>query len=444
MSQHPIDKLFQEGLGKHQASVPDSLWANIAADQEKKVKKAWNFKVAMFSASLLLIFLTGLFFFQGGQQPAVANHNTPLAEETSKVEHPANTLNSETPTASERATTTKSTSETNLSPVSTSLEVKNSVNTPAISSSLPNEETPPIPTEENKTFLNSQAIATPPATSAEQVANDRLYLTSVSTTPPLPEQSVRSAANVALVDPIMTLPLPLLAPYERDLPEVMAQTSKIITKRKKALEVDLLGGFAYAHQILSTRNEDNRSSLDAREISEFPSLSYLASLRFSYRLTNRISLRSGLNYGQIRNQFEYDQINNFGTDSVQTLLIRSSNRLRLLEVPFLLGFELPGKRFRLAINAGPMLNLSTKASGRYLLPNQQQPIRLEDDNIYRTNIGIGWQGSLTAAYDLGGGNSFLIEPTFKSYPRSFTTADYPLNERYWMAGLQIGLRHKIH
>ena len=124
-------------------------------------------------------------------------------------------------------------------------------------------------------------------------------------------------------------------------------------------------------------------------------------------------------------------------------MIRSSNQIRLLEIPLLASYELPGKRFRLAINAGPVINLSTSSNGRYLLPDLMEPVKLQENNIYRSNVGISYQASFSAAYDLGMGNSLLIEPTFRTYRSAFTTDDYPLDERYWLVGLQLGLRHRL-
>lgn len=436
MSQHPIDQLFQQGLGKQKAAVPESLWENIAADQARKAAKARNFKVAMFSAgSLVLALLLGLVFW-----PVEDTSNTPLTNDVATSESSVSPAKETTPDATTPVTETQTTKEKLTTAQNTNAGAdRNSIASVDLSNLNSSVNRKNTTTARTTTDLSTTSEVQPsvPANSTTETASN----SNVADATKLP--AIFSAANVTEIAGIPTLPLPLLAPYERPLPQVSVAESSIIRKRKKVIEVDILGGFAYAHQILSADSEDNRSALNAREISEFPGLSYLAGIRVSYHLNDRISLRSGLNYGQIRNQFEYDQNVNVGTDSMQTLLIRSNNRLRLLEVPLLVGYELPGKRFRLAINAGPILNLSTKAGGRYLLPNQQSPVLLEENNIYRNNIGLSWQGSLTAAYDLGGGNSLLIEPTFKSYPRSFTTSAYPLKERYWMAGLQIGLRHKL-
>ena len=448
MSQHPIDKLFQQGLGKHKAAVPDSLWANIAADQEKKALKARNFKVAILSGSLLLVMLLGFLFWQYGQQPAMtADTQTVVAEQTNAE----SSILDETVTSNDKLTdaalkhqnTSLSNSQESEQITTSSFTNTSRVTAPSVAAVNDRNDNNWGTTQKSAQAITSSATDNP-APANEYISNDnQLKINDVVHSNDLPDLAIFSAPNVTEISPIATLPLPRLAPYERELPSVSAVASSTIRKRKKGIEVDLLGGFAYAHQVLSTDNEDNRNELNAREISEFPGLSYLAGLRVSYRLNDHFSLRSGLSYGQIRNQFEYDQMVNFGTDSMKTLLIRSNNQIRILEVPLLLGYELPGKRFRLAINAGPILNISTKATGRYLLPNQQRPVLLEENNIYRSNIGLGWQGSLTAAYNLGGGNSLLIEPTFKSYPRSITNGDYSLKERYWMAGLQIGLRHRL-
>ncbi|WP_116125422.1 hypothetical protein [Lewinella sp. IMCC34183] len=222
-------------------------------------------------------------------------------------------------------------------------------------------------------------------------------------------------------------------------PPVMADHS-FTARGSRRPQGEVLLGAMYAHQRFSLREDANRSLRDAREVSEFPQLSFQVSARVHYRLTERLSLLSGLTYARIRNQLEYET----KQGGVATL-VRSTNRLQLLEVPVLAGLRLSGGRLRLTLNAGPVINAYSSVRGSYLHPDWALPLDLRDGGGYRSSVGLGWTASLTTTYKLGaaGTTRLLLEPFFKTYPRSFTRPDAPLGEHYWTAGLQLGLRRSF-
>lgn len=428
-NEHPIDKHFREGLQKYKAPVPQGLWGAIAADQAKKLRRQRIIRYGSLSLlSLLLLTVVGLLLWPESTAGSV-DTQPPSTPSATAHQHEQST-------------------DAQLNATSEELTDEVAMPTPLAAKPVTAEDAAVIINSNTNNLRDLSNTTTQVATASAQSANTSTQ--QLSAAAPLPAPALSTATTVTnttnqqnqsgyvINETMPVLPLPRLAPYLRPVPEPLANKS-FRRAAKPGIEIDLLGGFAYANQGLSTKTEETRDELNAREISEFSEVTYLAGLRVSYRLSDRFSLRTGVLYTQIRNQFEYDQM----ISPDRTILIRSTNQLRLLEVPLLLGYELPGRRFHLALNAGPIVNLSNKASGRYLLPNQMEPASIPEENIYRKNIGIGWTASLTAAYDLGMGNSLLIEPTFKSYPRTFTQPDYSLNETYWVAGLQVGLRHRI-
>jgi hypothetical protein len=205
-------------------------------------------------------------------------------------------------------------------------------------------------------------------------------------------------------------------------------------------QTEFLFGVAYANQSFSVNDEANRLLLNAREVSEFPEASYQVTLRTNYRMNDRLLLTGGLTYSEIRNQMEYDQVVN-GMSTPLTI----NNSIRLLEAPLLIGYRMPGRRLHVAINAGPVINLSTSARGRFLHPDAPQPLDLATDGNYRRNIGVGFMTSLSSTYRIGDKDPFLlvVEPFFKSYPTAFSVKDAPLKETNWVAGLQLGIRKEF-
>jgi len=202
-------------------------------------------------------------------------------------------------------------------------------------------------------------------------------------------------------------------------------------------QMELLFGAAYADQQFTPTSDANLALRDLREVSEFPELSYQVSLRGAYKLNERLIFLGGLTYAEIRNQFEYER-----TIAGETTKTRTNNTIRMLEAPLLLGYRLPGRRLQVSVNAGPVVNLATSAQGRFLDPDSPQPLDLATDGNYRRNVGVGFMTSLSTTYQIGKKEPFvlLVEPFFKAYPTSFTTAAAPVKETYWVAGLQLGVR----
>ncbi len=450
MNEHPIDDLFRKGLGKYQAPAPPSAWQRIAADQAKKRRGQF---VRRASLSLAVLFsLLGLAYYLLSSVPESSPNVPATAVAIDSPIEPGRSLpDSPSAPAAEVGLGPAANQEINMlvakgtsidtqdtAPNSKQISAANKQNSrdsragealqqAAITSISFQAEIPELQDE-------SQVIPAAPFASRA--------LRSLSDLPS--DALVANSSSVAAVEHIYTLPLPRLAPYQRPLPQPSFQEVTAFRKSVRAhWEVELLTGFAYAHQSLKAKAAEDRNDLGTREISEFPGASMLNSLLLSYRQPNGLGFRSGISYTLLRNRFEYEQQRLLEPDSLQTLFIKSSNRIRMLEVPLLLSYELPGKRFHLALNAGPIVNVSTAAKGRYLTASQQAPLLLEEEKIYRANVGISWQAGFTATYDLGGGNSLLIEPSFRSFPQTFTRATYNLRETYWLAGLQLGLRHKL-
>ncbi|MEO0498212.1 MAG: hypothetical protein AAF141_12735 [Pseudomonadota bacterium] len=198
---------------------------------------------------------------------------------------------------------------------------------------------------------------------------------------------------------------------------------------------ELLFGVSYANQAFQVNAPEATGLLNAREISEFPEVGYQITLRQTHRFSERFHFMGGLTYAEIRNQFDYPLIGS-GRD------LKINNQIRMLEAPLLFGYSLPGKRLKVSLNAGPVINLTTSTQGIFLHPDFPEPLNLVEDGRYRKNVGTGFMTSLTTTYPIGNKEPFILvlEPFFKSYFGSFTQTDAPLKERYWVAGIQLGVR----
>ena len=418
-----FDQHFAEALRDRTAPVPVGMWDRIVA-----ARAASNWRKAYWVAAAVLLLLLGVTaaYLAGEPQaptlpqpattiPATAPHaaNAPVAANlgVERAELPSNS----TPTSEEIGRRSAGAEIGGNSSVggnpnpSTSFQTENKPQSEA-------EDVRPDVTDVTNQFQD----ITPPK--AEDLRSD---------TKPVAQLENLQISLITQED--NDQPLTKL-PRKRKAPETIARAPRHQT------QTEMLFGAAYANQLLTANSPEDVGLLSARENSEFPELSYQITLRQAYRLTDRVTLRGGLTYVDIRNQFDYEEV----IDG-QLQLTRRNNHIRMLEVPVLAGLTLPGKRLRVSVNAGPVFNLTTSVQGRYLDPDSPEPLDLATAGRFRTYTGVGYMASLTTTYAVGKRDPFVLvlEPFFKHYPGSFTERGARIREAYWLAGLQLGVRRSL-
>ncbi|MBB4080391.1 hypothetical protein GGR28_003025 [Lewinella aquimaris] len=396
-----LDRLFADALAERKAAVPAGMWARIVA-----ARKTVNYR--LYAAALLLLLLAagGLTYYVTGagtqEQGTLAMTPTsfPVAVPDNASAGPDRDLKA-------------STSGT----PSAVLNTANGAQTAT-------------------TYLNTERAGVEADPSGPVAASASI---SPTTAPPT-EQARRTATLANAIAVLPTNPIPTRPRLPAAGPIALSEGNSFRGSGRRRLQVEVLAGAAYANQSFRLREEGSQGLRDAREVSEFPEVSFQVSARLNYRLRNRLHLVTGLTYAELRNRFEYERAIRSGQE-----LMHSSNRIRMLEVPLLASYQLPGRRFHLSVNAGPLVNVMTGVSGKFLDPGSVVPRDLSDAGDYRSNVGLGWTASLTTTYLVGkqGTTQLLLEPFFKHYPTSFTTSDAGLSERYWVAGLQLGLRKQF-
>ncbi|WP_116108127.1 hypothetical protein [Lewinella sp. IMCC34191] len=422
-----LDELFRGGLGDRKPEVPKDLWEKIAARRSalpdgEELDRLFADKLANRQPAVP----AGMW-----QRIMAARRRTPLLRYAVLALLLVGMVTAGWWTLSQQA----GDSETTSQPVASQAPSE-----PQASSVRPD------PSNKSVGDATEGRATNPPETPSRNVAAtpvrdketyspvDKATVPTFASTPVAPpaERATKSVAGVPTIlnDRVDRLTNDLLA----DLPPAGPGGSFQSAGRNR-FQAEFLTGAAYAHQRFGQSGEDARELRNAREVSEFPQLSYQLSARLDYRLHSRLHLLSGLTYVDIRNQLEYEIMRSGGKE-----LIRSTNHVRMLEAPLLASYVISGRRLRLNLNAGPVFNLFTAVSGEYLHPDFAEPRELHAD--YRSNIGVGWTTSLTTVYHIGKARNLqvLLEPFFKYYPGSFTHGDAPLSERYWLAGLQLGVR----
>jgi len=210
----------------------------------------------------------------------------------------------------------------------------------------------------------------------------------------------------------------------------------------------------YASEYVASRN--------ATETARF---SYSGGLRVSLLTPWGLALRTGINYSQINERFDftyrgeetvtittiYDAEGNIiGTDTLRSggeQRVVSNNRLRMLDIPLLLGYEKRLGRWNLGANAGTYINLLFAAEGEFLSP-EMEPVpfssgQAESLPAFRNRIGLGLYGSIQVGYLLNPKLQLLFEPHFKYFPQPATIDQYEAEQRIANLGLFLGLRQEF-
>lgn len=235
--------------------------------------------------------------------------------------------------------------------------------------------------------------------------------------------------------------------------------------RKSHWGLEILGGPLATYHGLSSRTAEQADYLSKRRSTERNRLSLGSQLRLVYQTPAGLRLRLGVQYLLMNQHFSYEnpdimeirivpQLGNngeiIGSDTIYTpLLHNTNNRYQWINIPLLVGYEFKNSKLRLGILAGPVFNIHFDASGEIIAPDSRLPATFGNNNApvavpaYRSNVGIGWYGGLSASISLYGRYSLFSEASVQHFQRSLTISDYPLKHQPWIGNLLLGLRTQL-
>jgi len=209
-------------------------------------------------------------------------------------------------------------------------------------------------------------------------------------------------------------------------------------------------------RFLEYKSEDFATYAARRNETEKPYYSFSSGFRFNLLADNGLAVRTGLVYSQINEIFE-DQfivqeilINPISGDTLgftQYLNdVTTFNRYKMVDVPLLIGYEIPMKRSTINVNAGVYVNVSATQKGTLLDVEETKrnfTTGSGDYQIFRKNIGLSYFMSVGAAYEISPRYQFFFEPNLRFYPGSFTKKEFVLNQKYVTGGIIFGIRKKL-
>ncbi len=209
---------------------------------------------------------------------------------------------------------------------------------------------------------------------------------------------------------------------------------------------------------------DNQPYLAQRRNTETRDWSFSAGVRGSLLLDRHFLLRSGLHYDQITEVFEFIDPNSVEVTIRQTTQIingqpvtvidtlgveygeqylKTFNRFGMLDVPLEVGVELRNGRTGVSLNGGIALNVLFWKRGAILSPVDGQPAYFTPGNgtvdVFRAKAGLSAIGSVQWFYHLRPRLRVFAEPYVRMVLRPVNIPGHPVEQRYGMMGLNVGV-----
>lgn len=440
MSQkHPLDDTFRRKLRHYEAHAPDALWQQLDAKRswQAKLHNRFRYYKGGLAIAATVVLALGVFI---------------LNQENTTVELGFFPINPEA------TTTQKIIAEVETSEAIQPLVEENTIVQSNIA--IENKLTPTQTSHSSEALIQEIELVSPglaAETAAKTVAIDESE--TQEETPDVPAPSRSSFASFATLPATSAAPL-AIADRGTELKCVSFKTGK------PRWYGELSTGVTSSLRDLQAREGEFIPYARGRAATEFARLSYNAEARLSIVSPSGFAFRTGMNYTQLNEQFKYInddetqltitevQDDNGQIISRDTIIVvgqrrvETQNRFRMIDVPLVLGYELSHHKMTFAFNAGMYLNLTYQQKGDFISPTDQEPVSFSSDSrdaypAYKSQIGLGWYGSIGMYYRMNARTHVYLEPSLRMYTQSSTIEEYPLKQNYVLGSLNVGLRRVI-
>jgi len=488
----PFDAFLKDKLENISAAVPVDMWKRIKPEEEDRKRFFFMMpRATMVAASLLLLIITGsvsaYLYYQKIQLTQKSTETNSVNQPSTisngqKSNQPNNKNNSTNPTTGnetneEPGTTTKSESIPLIEPEESK---ENSAKEEASKNSIPTSENAIkkiIANKINNTgkYKNTNPFSTlprannfgnnlqpTPFSSGNVADNEEAYIQTSKFDASFIQQQKKFSLyksvekEIAYRNHAGNIKNVVICPSDRKM-------------RNTNWDVEVYASPDYAFKTVRN-NSASQQFMDRKDSSETARVSFSAGFRIVKPINDHFSIKTGLNYSQINEAFTYRTENEIKTTTVITVrnitLANGStvtvsdtsilqqvgfktntvkNRYRSIDVPVLLGYNLGNDDFRIGINAGLMINLSSWYQGVILdTALTATPITKDNNVVYKNNIGLGIYTGINISKRINYNTSIFAEPYLRYNLSNMTTPQSSYNQRMTIGGLAIGLKFNLN
>jgi hypothetical protein len=190
-------------------------------------------------------------------------------------------------------------------------------------------------------------------------------------------------------------------------------------------------------------------------------LSFSAGLRYVKELGTHFNFSTGLNYSQINEQFKFSKgniiqiiyVTNASGDTIDIYQTESTrykttyNKYRTIDLPISIGYGWKIDKWDFIANAGVVMNIISFYKGD-ILNSDLQPIAMNASSLskayqLKTNIGLGFIGSMSIVRQLNNKFSVFTEPCFRYNFSLMNKETTHFKQRFTTTGLRLGLRMNL-
>ncbi len=190
-------------------------------------------------------------------------------------------------------------------------------------------------------------------------------------------------------------------------------------------------------------------------------LSFSAGLRYVKEFSSHFNFSAGLNFSQINEQFKFSKgniiqiiyVTNASGDTIDIYQTESTrykttyNKYRTIDLPISIGYGWKINKWDFIANAGVVMNISSFYKGD-ILNSDLQPIAMNASTLsktyqLKTNIGLGFIGSMSIVRQLNNKFSVFTEPYFRYNFSLMNKETTHFKQRFTTTGLRLGLRMNL-
>ncbi len=190
-------------------------------------------------------------------------------------------------------------------------------------------------------------------------------------------------------------------------------------------------------------------------------LSFSAGFRYVKEFGKQFNFSAGLNYSQINEQFKFSKgniiqiiyVTNASGDTIDIYQTESTrykttyNKYRTIDLPITIGYGWKQNNWDFIVNAGVIMNIVSFYKGD-VLNSDLQPIAMNASSLskayqLKTNIGLGFIGSMSIVHPINNKFSVFTEPYFRYNFSLMNKETTHFKQRFTTTGLRLGLRMNL-
>jgi hypothetical protein len=240
--------------------------------------------------------------------------------------------------------------------------------------------------------------------------------------------------------------------------------------RRKDLYVEVFTSPDYSFKKVASSTL-SQQYLNSKDSTETMQLGFSAGIRISKSLGQHLMFKTGLQYSQINERFNYqleNEIRIITVISIRTIIRgpgdtlritdtsyqqqigrrikRTNNQYRSLDIPVLLGYEFgKGGNLTIGITAGAIFNVQSWYNGD-MLDTSYTPVAFNNkagNSVYKRSVGVSVFGSLNFIYKISSRTDVFAEPYLRYSLNSITSTQSGFQQRFHTVGINLGIRYQI-